>query len=63
MQPVGKGCEKGPLESGVSEVTSKSAVVGIDSKSGGASSDPLFEAITQQIAYLMSAAITNWNTN
>ena len=49
--------------SGVSEVRSKSAVVGIDSKSRVASSDPPFVAITQQISYLMSAAITNPNTN
>ena len=44
----------------VSEARAKSAVVGMDSKSKGASSDPSYEAITQQIAYLMSA-ITNQN--
>ena len=37
-------------------------MVGIDSKSKGASSDPSYEVITQQIAYLMSA-ITSLNTN
>ena len=46
----------------MSEARAKSAVVGIDSKSKGASSDPSYEAITQQIAYLMSA-ITNQNKN
>ena len=48
--------------SDMSGARAKSAVVGIDSKSKGASSDPPYEAITQQIAYLMSA-ITNQNTN
>ena len=48
--------------SNVSEARAISAVVGIDSKSKGASSDSSYEAITQQIAYPMSA-ITNQNTN
>ena len=48
--------------SNVSEARVKSAVIGIDSKSKGASSDQFYEVITQQIAYLMSA-ITNQNTN
>ena len=49
--------------SDVSEAGAKSAVVDeIDSKSEGTSFDPSYEAITQQIAYLMSA-ITNQNTN
>ena len=39
--------------SNVSEVRAKSAVVGIYSKSKGASSDPSYEVITQQIAYLI----------
>ena len=47
--------------SNVSEVRAKSAVVGIDSKFEGGSSDPSYEVITQQIAYLMST-ITNQNT-
>ena len=48
--------------SDVSEARAKSAVVGISSKSKAASSDLSYEAITQQIAYIMSA-ITNHNTN
>ena len=48
--------------SNVPEVRAKSAVVGIDLKSKGASSDPSYEVITQKIAYLMSA-ITNQNKN
>ena len=48
--------------SGVPEARAKSAVVDIDSKSKAVSSDPPYEAITQQIAYLMSA-ITNQNPN
>ena len=48
--------------SSVLEVRAKSAVVGTDLQPKVASSDPPCEAITQQIAYLMSA-ITNWNTN
>ena len=46
--------------SNVSEARAKSTVVGIDSNSKGDSSDPSYEVITQQIAYLMSA-ITNQN--
>ena len=46
--------------SDVSEARARSAVVEIDSKSGGTSFDPSYEVITQQIAYLMSA-ITNQN--
>ena len=48
--------------SGVSEVRAKSAVVEIYSQSKMASSEPPYEAIMQQITYLMSA-ITNQNTN
>ena len=48
--------------SGVSEVRAKSAVVEIDSQSKRASSEPPYEAIMQQITYLMST-ITNQNTN
>ena len=48
--------------SGVSEVRAKSAVVEIESQSKMASSELPYEAITQQIAYLMSA-ITNQNAN
>ena len=39
----------------VSEAMAKSAVVGSDSQAKVASSDPLYEAFTQQIGYLMSA--------
>ena len=46
--------------SDVSEARAKSAVVENNSKSKGTSFDPSYEAIAQQIAYLMSA-ITNQN--
>ena len=48
--------------SSVSEVRAKSAVVGADTDSQvkGASSEPSYEVITQQIAYLMSA-VANQN--
>ena len=48
--------------SNVPEARAKSAVVGTDLQSKVASSDPPYEAITQQTAYLMSA-ITNKNLN
>ena len=47
---------------GVSEARAKSAVDGTDSQSKVANSDPSYEAITQQIAYLMST-INHQNTN
>ena len=46
--------------SDVSEARVKSAVVEIDSKPEGTSFDPSYDAITQQIANLMST-ITNQN--
>ena len=46
--------------SNVSKARAKSAVVGTDLQAKVASSGPLYEALTQQIAYLMSA-ITNQN--
>ena len=46
----------------VSEARAKSAVVGTNSQAKVASSDPPYEALTQQIAYLMSA-ITNQNSS
>ena len=48
--------------SGVSEVRAKSAVVELETQSKVASSESPFEAIMQQIAYLMST-ITNQNVN
>ena len=48
--------------SSVLEVRAKSAVVRTDLQPKAASSDPTYEEITQQIAYLMSA-ITNQNPN
>ena len=48
--------------SGVSEVRAKSAVVELDTQPEANSSEPSYEAIMQQIAYLMSA-ITNQNTS
>ena len=47
---------------GPSEVRVKSAVVELETQPKATSSEPSYEAITQQIAYLMSA-ITNQNTN
>ena len=53
------------LRSSVSEVRAKSAVVGTDpdSQVNGASSEPSYDAITQQIAYLMSAVTNQTNQN
>ena len=50
------------LGSSVSEIRAKATVVGTDTDSQvkGASSEPSHEAVTQQIAYLMSA-VTNQN--
>ena len=50
------------LGSSVSEIRAKAAVVGTDTDSQvkGASSEPSYEVITQQIVYLMSA-VTNQN--
>ena len=47
---------------GVSEVRAKSAVVELETQPKATSSEPAYEAIMQQIAYLM-ATITNQNTN
>ena len=47
-------------DSDVSKARAKSTVVGTDSQAKVASSDPHYEALMQQIAYLMSA-ITNQN--
>ena len=51
------------LRSSVSEVRAKSAVVGADtdSQARGASSEPSYEAITQQIAYSKSAVTNQTN--
>ena len=46
--------------SDVSEARAKSAILEIDSKSKVTSFDPSYEAITQQIAYLLTI-ITNQN--
>ena len=53
------------LRSSVSEVRAKSTVVetDTDSQAKGASSEPSYEAITQQIAYLMSAVTNQTNQN
>ena len=53
------------LGSSVSEVGAKSAVVGADTDSSEtkASSEPSYEAIMQQIAYLMSAVANQTNLN
>ena len=53
------------LRSSVSKVRVKSAVVGadVDSSEKGASSEPLYEMIMQQIAYLMSAMANQTNSN
>ena len=47
---------------GNGEVRTKSAVADLSSHSKIASSDPPYEGITQQIAYLMST-VTNQNAN
>ena len=52
---------KAKTETSGSNVSGARAVVQIDSKSKGTSSDPSYEVITQQIAYMISA-ITNQNT-
>ena len=51
--------------SSASEVRAKSAVVGADTDSlvKGASSQPSYEMITQQIAYLMSAMANQTSPN
>ena len=53
------------LRNSVSEVRAKSAVVGADTDSSEkkVSSKPLYEAIMQQIAYLMSAVVNQTNLN
>ena len=53
------------LRSSVSEVRAKCTVVGadMDLAEAKASSDPSYEAITQQIAYLMSAVANQTNPN
>ena len=52
-------------ESRVSEARAKSTVVGLDttSQAKGASSEPSYEALTQQIAYLMSTVTSQTNQN
>ena len=53
------------LESSVPEARAKSTVVGLDtaSRAKGASSEPSYEALTQQIAYLMPAVTNQSNQN
>ena len=60
-----KKAETETLGSSVSEVRAKSAVVGADTDSleKKVSSKPLYEAITQQTAYLMSAVANQTNPN
>ena len=57
--------ETDTLQSSASEVRAKSAVVGTDTdlQVKGASSEPSYEVITQQIAYLMSAVTNQTNQN
>ena len=57
--------ETDTLRSSVSEVRAKSAVVGTDTESSEkkASSEPSYEVIMQQIAYLMSAVANQTNPN
>ena len=47
---------------GVSDVRAKSAILKLETQPKAASFEPLYKAITQQIAYLMSA-LTNQNAN
>ena len=60
-----RNAETETLGSSVSEVRAKSAVVGADTDSPekGASSEPSYEAITHQIAYLMSAVANQTSLN
>ena len=53
------------LRSSVSKVRAKSAVVGVDTDSSEekAGSQPLYEGIMQQIAFLMSAVANQTNPN
>ena len=53
------------LKSSVSEIRAKSTVVGTDTDSQvkGASSEPSYKAITQKVAYLMSAVTHQTNQN
>ena len=53
------------LGSSASEARAKSAVVGMNtaSQANGASSEPFYETLTQQIAYLMSAITNQTNQN
>ena len=62
---VSRKAETKTLGSSVSEVRVKSAVVGadVDSPEKGASSEPSYEVIIQQIAYLMSAVANQTNPN
>ena len=57
--------EREALRSSVSEVRAKSTVVRADTdpQARGASSEPSYEAIMQQIAYLMSAVANQTNPN
>ena len=48
--------------SGASDIRAKSVVVDLDTQPKANSSEPPYEAITQQIVYLM-AAITNQNAS
>ena len=60
-----RNAETETLRSSVSEVRAKSAVVGTDSdlQVKEASSEPSYEAISQHIAYLMSAVTNQTNQN
>ena len=53
------------LASNVSEARAKSAVVGMDTalQAKGASFEPSYEALTQQIAYLMSTVTNQTDQN
>ena len=65
MVMASRKAETETLRSSVSEIRAKAAVVGTDTDSHvkGASSKPPYEAITQQIAYLMSAVTNQPNQN
>ena len=65
LEMASRKAETETLRSSVSEVRAKSAVVGADTDLAGkkASSEPSYEAITQQIAYLMSAIANQTSPN
>ena len=65
MVTASRKAETGTLRSSVSEVTAKYVVVGADMDlvEAKANSEPSYETIAQQVAYLMSAVASQTNPN